>query len=124
MPTVVSFEQAPPLGAPLRFFLTAPIFSALAAVLMLVQGPSLWASRWVPGVLAVTHLMTVGFMLQVMLGALQQLLPIVVGAPIERPLAVARVVHACITAGLLLLVGGFLWGRPWSFAGAAVLLGA
>lgn len=123
MPTVVSFDQAPPLGAPLRFFLTAPIFSALAGLLMLVQGPALWASRWVPGVLAVTHLMTVGFMLQVMLGALQQLLPIVVGAPIARPLGVARVVHASITAGLVLLVGGFLWGRPWAFAAAAALLG-
>lgn len=123
MPTVVSFEQAPPLSAPLRFFLTAPIFSALAGVLILLQGPDLWASRWVPGILAVTHLMTVGFMLQVMLGALQQLLPIVVGAPIDRPLGVARVVHACITVGLLLLVAGFLWGFSWSFAGAAVLLG-
>ncbi len=123
MPTVVSFEQAPPLAAPLRFFLTAPIFSLLAGLLIVLQGPSLWASRWMPGVLAVTHLMTVGFMLQVMLGALQQLLPIVVGAPIDRPLGVARVVHACITAGLVLLVCGFLWGWPWAFAGAAVLLG-
>lgn len=123
MSTVVSFDQAPPLGAPLRFFLTAPLLSALAGVLMLVQGPALWESRWTPGALAVTHLMTVGFMLQVMLGALQQLLPIVVGAPIARPLGVARVVHACITVGLLLLVTGFLWGRPWGFAGAALLLG-
>lgn len=123
MATVVSFDQAPPLWAPLRFFLTAPLLSLLAGVLMLVQGPALWDSRWTPGVLAVTHLMTVGFMLHVMLGALQQLLPIVVGAPIAHPLAVARVTHASITAGLLLLVSGFLWGWPWGFAGAALLLG-
>ncbi|TXH88049.1 MAG: hypothetical protein E6Q78_12440 [Rhodoferax sp.] len=123
MSSMVSFDQAPPLGAPLRFFLTAPLLSLLAGALMLVLGPALWESRWTPGALAVTHLMTVGFMLQVMLGALQQLLPIVVGAPIAHPLGVARVTHGCITAGLLLLVSGFLRGYSWGFAGAALLLG-
>ena len=120
---VVSFDQAPPLGAPLRFFLTAPLLSTLAGVLLLVQGPGLWESRWTSGALAVTHLMTVGFMLHVMLGALQQLLPVVVGVPIAQPLGVARVVHASITGGLLCLVAGFLGGLPWTFAAAALLLG-
>jgi hypothetical protein len=36
--------------------------------------------------LALTHLITVGFMLQVMLGAMIQILPVVAGANISRPL--------------------------------------
>jgi hypothetical protein len=46
--------------------------------------------------LALTHLITVGFMLQVMLGAMIQILPVVAGANISRPLLVATLVHAAI----------------------------
>ena len=60
---------------PLRFFLTAPLFLVLAGVLLVVDGAAVFASRWTPSALALTHLLTAGFMLQVMLGALFQLMP-------------------------------------------------
>lgn len=123
MHSLASLDRAPPLDAPLRFFLTAPLLSVVAAVVMLVLGPGLWDSRWTPGVLAVTHLITAGFMLQVMLGALQQLLPVIVGAQIQRPQAVATMVHAGITLGVLCLAAGFLGAGPHWFGAAAVLLG-
>ena len=69
IPAGLSLEQAPPFGVPLRFFLTAPPFLLLAAGLMVWQGPDLFASRWLPATLALTHLLTLGFMAQVMLGA-------------------------------------------------------
>ena len=90
---MLSFENAPPFAAPLRFFLTAPLFAALAGLLVMIEGPALFASRWTSGTLAATHLLTVGFMLQVMLGALIQILPVVAGADLPRPLALARAVH-------------------------------
>jgi hypothetical protein len=68
MQALLSFDQAPPFPAPFRFFLTAPLFAMLAGLLMLWRGPDLFASRWTPSALAATHLITVGFMLQVMLG--------------------------------------------------------
>jgi hypothetical protein len=40
-PAGLSFEQAPPFSVPLRFFLTAPGFLVLAAMLMLWEGPPL-----------------------------------------------------------------------------------
>ncbi|MBK6295130.1 MAG: hypothetical protein IPF55_13245 [Rhodoferax sp.] len=123
MQALLSFEQSPPLRAPLRFFMTAPLFGMLAGALLLWGGPDLLASRWTPGVLALTHLITVGFMLQVMLGALQQLLPVVAGANMARPLRVALVVHACLTVGTLVLVAAFLSYRPWLFGVATLLLG-
>ena len=123
MQALLSYDQSPPMAAPFRFFLTAPLFGVLAGALMLWQGPEMLASRWTPGVLALTHLITVGFMLQVMLGALIQILPVVAGANLARPLLLSAVVHPAITLGTLVLVVAFLSFDPRWFIAASILLG-
>lgn len=123
MQAMLSFEKAPPLAAPLRFFLTAPLFIVLAGLLIAYEGPALFASRWMPGTLAATHLLTIGFMLQVMLGALIQILPVVAGANLARPLMLAAVVHPGLSLGALLLAGGFYFTQPGLLSAAALLLG-
>lgn len=123
MQNALSFESAPPFTAPLRFFLTAPLFAVLSGLLVFMEGSALFASRWTPGALAATHLLTVGFMLQIMLGALIQILPVVAGAQLARPVAVATVVHAGLTLGGLALAGGLYFGFPDWLVAAAVLLG-
>lgn len=125
MTTLLSFDQAPPLAAPLRFFLTAPLFAAAAGLLLFLAGPELLASRWTPESLAFTHLITAGFMLQAMIGALLQILPVATGAGVDRPLWVARMVHLLFLAGGILLVAGFLsFGSDAYFRGALALVGA
>ena len=124
MQALLSFDQGPPISAPLRFFLTAPLFAISAGCLLLWSGPELFASRWTPSALALTHLITVGFMMQVMLGAMQQLLPVMAGANIARPLVIASAVHAGITVGGILLVGAFLTSAPLLFGAAVFFLGA
>ena len=119
---MLSFDNAPPFAAPLRFFLTAPLFAMLAGLLVAVEGPAVFASRWTPGTLAATHLLTVGFMLQVMLGAMIQILPVVAGADLARPLVLARAVHIGLTGGGMLLVSGFWFSQPWALEGGALLL--
>ena len=89
MQALMSFESAPPFAAPIRFFLTAPLFAFLAGLLIVIEGPDIFASRWMPETLAVTHMLTVGFMLQMMFGALIQILPVVAGANLSQPLQVA-----------------------------------
>lgn len=123
MQALLSYDQSPPIAAPFRFFLTAPVFGILAGLLMLWSGPELMASRWTQGALAVTHLITVGFMLQVMLGALIQILPVVAGANLEQPMRLATVVHVALNLGALLLVAAFLTFDPIWFKSAAILLG-
>lgn len=122
MQALLSFDQGPPISAPLRFFVTAPLFAMAAGLLLLWSGPDLYASRWTPAALAFTHLITVGFMMQVMLGAMQQLLPVMAGANIHRPLLVATVVHAALTLGAILLAGAFLFGKPALFGWAVASL--
>lgn len=124
MQALLSFDQAPPISAPMRYFLTAPLFAILAGVLIMYTGPDIFASRWTPAALALTHLITAGFMLQVMLGAMQQLLPVVVGANFPRPLLIATLVHATITLGALFLATAFLTYEPLLFAGAVACLAA
>ena len=123
MQALLSYDQAPPLAAPLRFFLSAPLFGLLAGAMLLWGGADTFASRWTPAALAITHLVTVGFMLQIMLGAMLQILPVVAGANMTHPLRVARIVHCFTGLGALVLTAAFLNFSPTLFAVAAALLG-
>ncbi|WP_306603781.1 hypothetical protein [Azonexus sp.] len=122
MQALLSFDQSPPLTAPLRFLLTAPLYGVLAGALLMIEGADLLASRWTPAALAATHLLTLGFMLQIMLGALIQILPVVAGANLAQPARLAALVHPLLNLGCLLLVAGFLAAAPGLLQAAGVLL--
>lgn len=123
MQRLLSLEQTPPLGVPLRFFLTAPLFAIAAGLVLLVQGPDALLSRWTPTLLALTHLITLGFLGLIMLGALMQILPVVAGVEIAYPSFTAKSAHALLTVGALSLAGGFLSGDRWLFQLALPALG-
>ena len=123
----LSFEQAPAISVPYRFFLTAPLFGAAAGLLLAWLGPAALESRWTPGTLALTHLLTMGYMLQAMCGALLQFVPVSTGGNIWRPKLVAVVAHPALALAALLLVLAFISGWPalYKIAGLmfAVILG-
>jgi len=119
---LLSLEQTPPLAAPLRFFLTAPLAGMAAALLALWIGPDHMGSRWQPAVLAFTHLLTLGYLAMVMFGAMFQLLPVLVGVRLQYPLATARAIHALLALGTVLLVIAFLNDAEAWFVAAAVVL--
>jgi len=120
MSSPLSFEQAPPISVPFRFFLTAPLFGALAGMVLTVLGPETLGSRWSPGALAMTHLIVVDFMLQAMCGSLLQFVAVVAGANIWRPRLVAAIVHPLITTGAVFLASAFLFAQPVLFLLAAL----
>lgn len=122
MSTLLSFDKAPPFSVPARFFFSAPWFGVLAGLLVLWEGDAIVVSRWAPPVLALTHLLTVGFILQVMVGALFQVLPVVAGANIERPLFWARVLHPALNAGALALAAGMWGSQPFLLVAGAGLV--
>src|SRR5574340_273299 len=119
----LSFDQAPPIRVPFRFLLSAPLFGLLAALLGLWSGPPLLDSRWQVSVLALSHLMTLGFLGMAMVGAMLQMLPVVAGSPVAHPVGVARAVHLLLVPGVLSLVTGFLQGEQWLMRLAMLLLG-
>jgi len=119
MQPTLSFEQAPPISVPYRFFLTAPLFGAVAGLVLVLLGPDTLQSRWSPGALAMTHLIVVDFMLQAMCGSLLQFVAVVAGANIWRPRLVAHIVHPLITAGAIFLASAFLLQQQVLFLVAA-----
>ncbi|MEW6164113.1 MAG: hypothetical protein AB1642_03535 [Pseudomonadota bacterium] len=115
----LSFEQAPPISVPYRFFLTAPWFGVAAGLVLLLGGGEVLASRWTMSALAATHLLVVGFMLQAMCGALLQFVPVAAGGNIWRPRLVANLVHPLLLAAAIMLVTAFLSQRTFLFIAAA-----
>jgi hypothetical protein len=122
MQSMFEFEQAPPISVPYRFFLGGPLFAVAAGLLLAWGGADVLASRWNPQVLALVHLLTIGFMLQIMAGALLQVLPVAAGANVPRPLLLAAVTQTGLVAGAILLPIGFAASSPWAFRLAMPLL--
>jgi hypothetical protein len=117
----LSYQQAPPFGAPLRFFLVAPLFLLAAAALALFQ-PDWLSSRWSPAALALTHLITLGYLGMIMLGALLQILPVVLGVPVPAVGAVAWTGLLALACGTPCLAVGFLLSLPASLHAGMLIL--
>jgi len=118
----LSFEQAPPISVPYRFFLAAPWFGVAAGLLLAWEGGDVLGSRWTPAALAMVHLIAVGFMLQAMSGAMFQFIPVAVGGNVWRPTWVANVVQPLLLLGAILLVAGLYLSSPPLLSGAVVAL--
>ena len=100
-------EQAPPISVPLRFFLSAPLFGLAAAIVLIVSGPDILSMRWTPETMALTHLVTLGFITMAMMGAMLQMMPVVAGSPTWRPHLVSTAIHSLLCLGVAALGGGF-----------------
>ena len=119
----LQLQYIPPLKIPFRFFVSAPLFGILAAMLLLGSSTGGWPSRWLPEVIAATHLLTLGFMATIMLGALFQVLPVLSGHSIPGQRWLAPVVHLLIAGGTLALGAAFISAdHGWKLT-AIVLLG-
>lgn len=108
----LSLEQAPGIATPLRFFLTAPLFGIVACIVLLYNGPDILQNRWLPETLALTHLITLGFINMVMMGALLQILPVLAGSNVPAASIVSTIVHVLYTIGIFLLTLGLGINSP------------
>ena len=116
-------DHAPQLDLPLRFFLTAPLFGVAAGALLALRGAALLHSPWLPGTIALAHLITLGLLTMTMLGALHQILPVVVGTEVPGA-RWSRWLQPLFALAVVLLAGGLLLGLPSVIATAMVLLAA
>ncbi len=120
--TGLSLDQAPPISVPLRFFLVAPFFAILAALVLFNNGIEN-LERFSPSTIAATHFITIGFFGFVMLGALTQMLPVIANATIKKVDILATFVHIFIILGVLSMVYGLLYSLNTILVGAYILLG-
>jgi len=117
--TGLSLDQAPPFEAPLRFFLTAPIFGVIGAIFIFFA-PDL--NFYAPSTVAILHLFTLGFMSMVMIGAMQQMLPVLVGVRFPKPLLFAKLIHISLIIGTLLLAFGLFFDKTKLLFPASIFL--
>ncbi|MBC8258809.1 MAG: hypothetical protein H8E38_07330 [SAR324 cluster bacterium] len=107
----LSLDQAPPEDIPFRFFITAPVFGLLAGSFVLYRGSSLFSSSWSFETIALTHLITLGWVIMVMMGAFYQMVPVLVGGQVPW-ISFSRLVHALLSLGVIALIGGLLQYSP------------
>ncbi|NEX23249.1 hypothetical protein G3480_23620 [Thiorhodococcus mannitoliphagus] len=119
----LSLDQAPPIQVPFSFFRLAPLFALLAGAVLLWDGEVVLVSRWLAPALAVTHLLALGFLTQVMCGALFQMLPVLAGAPVPQVVWVGRVTQLTLVLGCLALSWGLYSGGRASLMLGGSLLG-
>jgi hypothetical protein len=93
----------------MTFYFTAAIAVMLGGTFLLAFGSYALASNWAPLSLALTHIATLGFLVTVLMGAVYQMSPLLVG----RAVGAIRLAHA---VHLLLVVGGagLVWGLPFA----------
>jgi hypothetical protein len=102
----LSIDQAPPISAPLRFFLTAPIFGLIAGILILFSDTQTLMSRFSIDSIIVTHTITIGIFSFIMLGALIQMLPVLASTKITKVKLVTTISHIFLVFGLLTMIFG------------------
>jgi len=118
----LSLHQAPPYKAVERFFLTAPIIGIIAGVVIFFTNPDAFLHRLTPQNLAIVHLLTLGFISMVMVGAMQQMLPVIAGVDFTNPTRNARVIHTLLLIGTGLFFVGFYYSIYPALQGGVVAL--
>lgn len=124
MQRALELDGSPPLAVPLRFLLAAPCFACAAGLLLAWTGPDALQSRWTPAALALTHLMTLGFLAMAMAGAMLQMLPVVAGLAIPALRIVSVASWSGLASGTLLLAAGMFGGQAALVAAGALLVGS
>jgi len=119
----LSADQAPQISAPLRFFLTAPLFGIIAGLLILFSDAATLSSRFSMDSIAITHSITIGFLGFVMLGALTQMLPVLAGVSVSKVATIAKISHISLVFGTLFMIFGLLNDVKVLIFSASLLLG-
>lgn len=110
-----------PASVPFRFFGTAVLMHAVS------WGVLAWGGDAVPGflggggpALAALHLITLGVLAMVAMGATYQLLPVATRRPL-RSVTACKLSHGLMAPGVLLLAYGFSVMQAWAMHGGALL---
>lgn len=124
MQRTLNYGAMPSIWVPLPFLLTAPCFVLVAALLLAWHGEAALISRWTPVTLAMTHLLTLGFLTMTIVGALFQILPVVAGTAITLARPVAALSWGGLVGGTVVLASALGFGLSAGFyVAAASMLG-
>ncbi|MGH2494735.1 MAG: hypothetical protein ACRDIV_08510 [Ktedonobacteraceae bacterium] len=110
-PGLTQGRQAMPLSVPLPFLLTAISAAALFSVLLPWNISQALLAPNFPHVLALVHMLTLGFLTMAIMGASLQLVPVIIAGPL-RAARLLRWQYPIYASGVVLLISGFWWMLP------------
>lgn len=96
---------------PLAFIGLGLVAFAVANAMLALRPQLLLMSHVHPGVVALAHLWLPGFLLSVSMGAIYQLMPVVLGEALQLPLGATWAHFGAHAIGVTLLASGFAFGR-------------
>jgi hypothetical protein len=114
-------RRSVPLAVPLPFLLTGAGAAALFGLLLPWVMPEAMQAPDFPHVLALVHLATLGWLTMTIMGASLQLTPVMLVAPL-RATRFLSWQYPVYTGGVLLLLSGFWWMRPWLLAIGGIVI--
>lgn len=113
-----------PLWLPLPFLLTGAVSAALAGALLPVVAPQALLAPGFPHVLALVHIVTLGWLTMIVMGATMQLAPVILVSTL-RGAALARAQYPLYLVGVVALVSGFWTAQtPLLIAGGVLVVAA
>ncbi len=121
MQGMMTGNRGVPLTVPLPFLLTGACAAALFGILLPWILPEALQAPGFPHVLALVHIVTLGWLTMTIMGASLQLIPVIVVAPLRG----VRLIHwqyPVFTGGVLCLVSGFWWMQPWLLISGGLLI--
>jgi uncharacterized membrane protein YidH (DUF202 family) len=114
-------RNAVPLSVPLPFLLTGVSAAALFGLFLPIVMPEAVQAPDFPHVLAVVHFATLGWLTMIVMGASLQLTPVITVAPLQA-IRFIRWQYPVYVGGVILLLCGFWWMRPWLIATGGSLI--
>ncbi len=119
----LSVDQAPPISAPVRFYISAPLFAIVAGFLIFFSDSNTLMNRYALDSIIITHTLTIGFLGFIMLGSLTQMLPVLAGAVIPRVSLMAKISHTLLMLGSIFMLFGLNYENTILDSLAIFLLG-
>ncbi len=108
----LSFDAIPPISVPFRFFIAAPFFAIAVGFLLFFSDPFELTNRWSHLSIVITHALTLGFMLMIMMGALFQIMPVILSVKIPQTEKLSQFVFLFFAGGVASLMLGLLLNHP------------
>jgi len=118
----LSLDQAPPEDIPFRFMIAAPIFGILTGIYLLVYGDRLFITAWSIKTVALVHMVTLGWLAMIMMGAFYQMVPVLVGGHVPG-IRLTRLNFYFLTVGISSLIIGLNFWLPVFLLISVTLLG-
>lgn len=116
----IATERSPEFSLPLRYFGLGVAAYLLAMLGIVFVGPALIGSPWHPQVLGLTHVLTLGAIVGMIMGASYQMVPVVLLAPIWSQ-RLGKASFWIFLPGVAAMVLGFGASQPiWLGIGAAL----